>query len=335
VTRARVAAVDAHAHLGRWLTDGRWAVPDVPAFLALMDESNVEVVVNLDGRWGDELEANLDRYDRRHPARFVTFCQVDWALLAGTNAGDRLAASLARSVAAGARGLKVWKDLGLRVRDADGALVMPDDPRLGPLWLAAGELGVPVAIHTADPLAFFDPVDRHNERLEELLTHPDWSYADPGFPRFSALIQALETIVAGYPRTTFVGVHFGCYAEDVAWVERMLNAYPNFYIDIAARIAELGRQPRAVGSLLIRHADRVLFGTDGIPPCRSDYAVAFRFLETADESFPYSTLDPPPTGRWQVSALDLPLEVLAQVYSENVRRLLPGLVPGRLSRGRR
>ncbi|GGQ74688.1 amidohydrolase family protein [Couchioplanes azureus] len=325
--RARFAAVDSHTHLGRWLTGGRWAVPDTSAFLALMDECNVAAAVNLDGRWGDELEANLDRYDRRHPERFATFCHVDWTALAGAGGGERLAASLCRSVAAGARGLKVWKDLGLRVRDADGALVLPDDPRLDPLWRAAGELGVPVAIHTADPVAFFDPVNRHNERLEELLAHPDWSFAGPGFPRFARLIDALEALVATYPQTTFVGVHAGCYAEDLGWVDRMLGTYPNFHIDIAARIAELGRQPRAARRLVLRHPARVLFGTDGIPPCRSDYEIAFRFLETADEAFPYSASDPPPTGRWPVSALDLPHRVLEGVYAGNCRRLVPGLAP--------
>ena len=322
VPRAWFAAVDAHAHLGRWLTGGRWAVADVTALIDLMDSCNMATVVNLDGRWGDELAANLDRYDRAHPTRFATFCHVDWTALLHRDADVRLAASLRRSVAAGARGLKIWKDLGLRVRDAGDALVLPDDPRLAPLWHTAAELGVPVAIHTADPVAFFDPVDRHNERLEELLAHPDWSFADPVFPRFDRLIGALENVVAAHPRTTFVGVHAGCYAENIGWIDRMLASYPNFYIDIAARIAELGRQPRATRRLMLSHPDRVLFGTDGIPPRGEDYQIGFRFLETADESFPYTVQQPPPTGRWQISALDLPPEVLAAVYETNARRLL-------------
>ena len=128
VERAARAAVDAHNHLGRWLTDdGDWAVTDVPRLLADMDAANLRTIVNLDGRWGDELEANLERYDRRYPGRFVTFCHLDWAETAAPGFGERLAQSLRRSLAAGARGLKVWKDLGLSLTDERGELLLPDD----------------------------------------------------------------------------------------------------------------------------------------------------------------------------------------------------------------
>lgn len=325
VARASAPAVDAHAHLGRWLTGERWAVPDVAGFVDLMDSCNVTAVVNLDGRWDAELEDNLDRYDRSHPGRFATFCQVDWDLLRGPAAEQRLVGSLERSVKAGACGLKVWKDLGLGVRDDHDRLVLPDDPRLGALWDAAGRLGVPVAIHTADPVAFFDPVDQRNERLEELLARPDWSFCDPKYPRFDRLIGALEGVVAAHLATTFIGVHVGCYAEDLGWVSRMLETYANFHIDIGARIAELGRQPRTTRNLMLSYPGRVLFGTDGIPPSRSMYEVYFRFMESPDECFPYSPEDPPMSGRWQISALDLPGRVLRQVYADNARRLIPRL----------
>ncbi|TYB38389.1 amidohydrolase family protein [Actinomadura chibensis] len=323
VPRAAVPAIDAHNHLGRWLTGG-WAVQDVGALLALMDSCNVRTIVNLDGRWGDELEANLDRYDRAHPGRFYTYCHVDWDDIGREGA---LADSLRRSVAAGARGLKVWKDLGLHVRDSAGQLVLPDDPRLGELWEAAAELRVPVAIHTADPIAFFDPVDERNERYEQLLAHPDWSFADPSrFPRFDRLMDALEDLVAAHPRTVFVAVHAGCQAEDLGRVGRMLAAYPNLHIDIAARIAELGRQPRATLDLITRFPGRVLFGTDEFPPNRATYTTHFRFLETKDEYFPHSAEDPPLMGRWHISGLGLSSNVLSCVYADNAARLL-GLCP--------
>ncbi|GAA2256823.1 hypothetical protein GCM10010402_10300 [Actinomadura luteofluorescens] len=321
VPRAAFPAVDAHNHLGRWLTGG-WSVPDVGGLLALMEECGVRAVVNLDGRWGEELEANLDRYDRAHPGRFATFCHVDWDDLARTG-GRGLAPSLRRSVAAGARGLKVWKDLGLHVRDGGGRLVLPDDPRLAELWEAAADLGVPVAIHTADPIAFFDPVDERNERYEQLLAHPDWSFADrERFPSFERLMDALEAVVAAHPRTVFVAVHAGCQAEDLGRVGRMLGAYPNLHVDIAARIAELGRQPRATRALILRFPGRVLFGTDEFPPDADTYATHFRFLETLDEHFPHSAEDPPLMGRWRISGLGLPGHVLASVYADNAARLL-------------
>ena len=327
IPRARFPAIDAHNHLGRWLgADGAWTCADVGELLEVMDACNVAAIVNLDGRWGDELEQNLDRYDRAHPARFVTFCHPDWSELSADGFGERIAAGIRRSVEAGARGVKVWKDLGLHLRDPNGELLMPDDPRLAPVWDTIADLGVPAAVHVADPVAFFDPVDRFNERLEELVANPDWWFGDRDrFPPFDRIIESLEAVVAAHPSTTIIGVHVGCFAEDLRWVDRMLKTYPNFNVDIAARIAELGRQPRGARRLIVEHPDRVLFGTDLFPPDAATYAVHFRFLETGDEHFPYSTEDPPPQGRWAISGLDLPDDVLRSVYETNARRLVPGL----------
>ena len=326
VPRAAVPAVDTHNHLGRWLKpDGGWAVPDPAALVAQMDECNVAAVVNLDGRWGDELEANLDRFDRAHPGRFATFCHVDWSPLSISDATDDLVRSLERSARAGAVGLKVWKDVGLEVRDHGSELVLPDDPRLGPVWDAAGALGLPVMIHTGDPAAFFDPVDERNERLLELLAYPELRHRRPGAPTFERLIASLESTVAAHPRTRFIGAHVGCHAEDLGWVDRMLATYANFFVDTAGRVAELGRQPRAARRLILDHADRVLWGSDAYPPTAAAWGTNFRFLETDDEHFAYSDDPIPPQGRWQVSALDLPAEVLRPVYRDNALRLLPRL----------
>lgn len=324
--RPPVPIVDAHAHLGRWLTEG-WAAPDVGALIASMDELGIAMIVNLDGMWGDELDANLHRYDRAHPSRFVTFAQWDrrWFEL---GAWDELAAQLSDAFHRGARGLKVWKDLGLHLRDDRGGLVMPDDERLEPVWDAVAAAGVPVTIHVADPLAFFQPLDERNERLEELLEHPDWWFGDRDrFPPFEAIIDSFESLIARRADVTWIGAHVLCFAEDLAWVARTLDSYPNVYVDTAARIAELGRVPQAARDAIVRHADRFLFGTDLFEPDADTYGVHRRFLETADEAFAYDS-DPdeaPSQGRWAVSGLDLPADVLAAVYSGNANRLLgPG-----------
>ncbi len=292
-----------------------------------MDRANIAAIVNLDGMWGAELEANLNRYDRAHPGRFATFAQLDWRELdRGAGFGERLAALVADSADRGAKGLKVWKNLGLHLRDPKGRLLMPGDRRLDPVWAACGEARIPVTIHTADPVAFFDPLDERNERLEELIEHPDWWFGDrTRFPAFGRLLRSLESLVARHPRTTFIGAHVAGFAEDAASISRMLDAYPNLHADIAARIAELGRRPRAARALIERHPGRILFGTDDFPPSVRNYAIYFRFLETADESFPYSGDAVPGQGRWDISGLDLPEPVLHKVYRENAVRLIPGL----------
>jgi predicted TIM-barrel fold metal-dependent hydrolase len=288
-----------------------------------MDEVNVATIVNLDGRWGDELAANLDRYDARHPDRFATFCHLDWSALTGPDPTGTLVRSLESSRAAGARGLKVWKDLGLRVRDAAGRLVLPDDERLADVFAAAGALGLPVLIHIADPLAFFAPLDRTNERVEELVAHPDWWFGDPSLPGFDQLLDALEAVVAAAPGTTFIGAHVGCAAEDLRRVGRMLGRYPNFHVDLGGRLGELGRQPRATRRLIEAYADQVVFGSDAFPPTAAAYHTYFRFLETDDECFPYAPdSDIPPQGRWDISAISLAPPTLAAVYADNARRIL-------------
>jgi predicted TIM-barrel fold metal-dependent hydrolase len=290
-----------------------------------MDECNVRAIVNLDGGWLDELEANLDRYDRAHPGRFATFCRLDWTQAGEAGWGERFAASIRDSAKRGAAGVKMWKDIGLRLRDEDGTLFMLDDGRLKPVWDAIAEAGLPLLIHIADPAAFFLPLDPTNERYEELLAHPDWHFYGSEFPGMMRLLDSLEHTVAANPGVTFIGAHVGCFAEDLSWVDRMLTAYPNFNVDISARIAELGRQPRATRRLVLKHPDRVLMGTDVFPPRAEDYRRYLRFLSTDDEAFSYSDTNPPETGRWTISGVHLPDEVLAKVLAGNAERLVPAL----------
>jgi predicted TIM-barrel fold metal-dependent hydrolase len=318
---ACVPAYNFHCHLGRWLNgSGKWMERDVGALIDLMDALNVEAFVNLDGRWGSELEENLDRYDRAHPGRFFSFCHLDWRLLEEPNGDDRLAESLRQSIERGARGLKIWKDLGMSIT-ARGRRILPDDALLSHVWTVAGELGIPVLIHVGDPVAFFTPVDHHNERLEELLRYPKGSRRREGIGEFHHLLDSLEQVVASHPSTQVVAAH-GLHVENLSHVSDLLDRYPNLFIDIAGRAAEFGRQPRRARELLIQHSDRVLFGTDVYPVSAGVHQIYFRLLETDDDAFPYSTYPTPPYGRWSIYGLDLPQDVLVKIYRENARDLL-------------
>lgn len=319
-----VPAVDVHNHLGRWLSTD-WMTPDVDALLRLLDDCGVERVVNLDGRWGEELSANIARYDSAHPGRFSTFCHVEWARLAEPDGVPALLAQLEDSARRGAQGVKVWKDLGLQVRDRQGALVMPDDERVATVLGRAGDLGLPVLVHTADPVAFFEPLDERNERLEELTEMPQWWFGDRDrYPAFDTLMGCLDRLLAAIPGTTVIGAHVGCHAEDLSRVSAMLHRRPNFHVDLGGRLGELGRQPRAFAAFVAEHPDRVLFGTDAFPLDADALRTAYRFLETADESFPYAAgCEVPPQGRWAISGAALPVDLLRKVYRENALRLLP------------
>jgi predicted TIM-barrel fold metal-dependent hydrolase len=327
---ARIPAIDAHSHLGDVFGQG-WASRTAAELAAALDAAGLTAIVDLDGGWGDQLAGALDRWQVPLRGRVAVFAGLDYeAWSAQSTFGELEARRLRQGVAAGARGLKVWKRLGLHARDPHDRLVAVDDERLDPLWAAAGELDIPVTIHVADPIAFFEPLDATNERWEELNKHPDWHVWPtrprgrpdlPGFPPFDELIDGLEAVVTRHSRTLFIGAHVGCAAEDLGRVSTILERCPNFHVDIAARIAELGRRPYTARAFMLRWSDRVLFGTDSPPDARV-MSVHRRFLETWDESFDYDVAGPPSQGRWQIHGLGLPDAVLRKVYEDNARRLI-------------
>lgn len=330
VRRPQFPVIDAHNHLGSAF-GGDWASRRPVELIATLDEAGVETIVDLDGGQGDALSSEIDRWQRPFPERVAVFAGLDYDHWPTDPAfGETEALRLRDAARRGARGLKVWKLLGLRARGPDGQLVAVDDSRLDPLWAAAAELDLPVVIHVADPIAFFEPLDPTNERWEELHAHPDWHFWPtrapgdpdrPGFPRFDDLLAAFGRLVSRHPATTFVGAHVGCAAEDLGLVGRLLDENPNLFVDIAARLGELGRQPYTTRTFFLRHADRILFGLD-MAPDPEHYAIHYRFLETFDESFDYG-LDPVPgQGRWKIHGIGLPADVLRKVYRDNARRVL-------------
>jgi amidohydrolase family protein len=230
----------------------------------------------------------------------------------------------------GAVGVKVWKNLGLWLRDTSERRIAISDPRLEPLWGTAGELGLPIAIHAGDPPAFFAPLTDDNPRIEELRKHPDWWYGGGEFPSLQRLHEELEILVAAHPATRFVGLHFGCF---MSWAEvrRMLATYPNYHVDTAAAIADMGRgEVREVRDIVVDFSDRVIFGTDllrteaiempDLGPRRWELREYFErhwlFFETGESGLEHPM---PDQGAWTVSGLDLPDDVLSRLYAANAR----------------
>ncbi|MFH1570942.1 MAG: amidohydrolase family protein, partial [Gemmatimonadota bacterium] len=241
VDRARFPVVDAHVHLGRLHDAGPEAVQ---ALVDDMDACNVRAYVDLDGGRRHPIGEAVARLKQAHPGRFYVLTVLPWDQIApaGGDIGAKLAAALAEAVQQGADGLKIHKSLGLRIRDEQGRLIMPHDERLGPLFDKCGQLGVPCLFHVADPVAFFRPLDRYNERWEELSAHPDWHFCGGDYPTFEALMESQERLLEAHPGTRFQSAHVASYSENLAWVSRLLDRYPNLYVDISARIGELGRQ---------------------------------------------------------------------------------------------
>jgi predicted TIM-barrel fold metal-dependent hydrolase len=327
VNRAKFPVIDVHTHTNdaRGIGDR----VDPKEMVERMDRLNVKTVVILTGGWGSDLKKIVDTMAKPYPGRFMVMTQIDWSKIDDPNFSQLMVQQLDDSVRRGARGLKILKELGLGVRDASGKLIPVDDPRLDPVWDECGRLGIPVFIHVADPEAFFHPIDASNERYEELIEHPDWSFYGPQFPTLPELMAQRDRMFAKHPRTTFVALHFGSWPENVDFVEQTLEKFPNVMIETGAREGELGRQPKRVRRLFLEYPDRIMFGTDE-GASEEMYHNYFRWLETEDEYFPYAQY--PSQGRWMIYGLGLPDEVLEKVYHQNAERLFGRFKPNVIAR---
>lgn len=318
VPRAKFYVIDVHNHVDDAAVAHGKEIPPADVVKGI-DQANVKKVVIFTGKCGEKLQGVLDRMVNPYPDRFVVFTQMDWSKIDDSNFSAEMVAQLDDAVKRGARGLKVLKDWGLGVKDKSGKLVPIDDPRMDPVWEECGRLGIPVAIHSTDPEAFFTPVDAKNERCEELTHNPTWSFYGPAFPDKLTLLEQRNHVFAKHPNTIFIALHVANWPENLDVVSEWLRKYPNMYVEFGARQAELGRQPRRAARFFTEFQDRILFGTDAAP-APDMYANYFRWLETEDEYFPYWGY--PEQGRWMIYGMNSPDSILEKVYQGNAEKLL-------------
>ena len=313
IVKAKFPVIDIHNHLGR--------LENTEKYLEEMDKAGVWKCVSLDAKSeGDFYKEHIQVSHKVSKDRFLLFFRPDFNKIDEPNFGENEAKRLEEAVKMGCRGLKISKALGLGAKDKKGNYIKVDDPRIDPIWAKCAELGIPVEIHVSDPKAFHTPLDEYNERYDELGPRPDWSFFKPEYDSKESILEARNRVIERHPNTIFIGAHFGNLPEELDVVGKWLDSYPNFYVDIDARISELGRQPYSARKFLIKYQDRILFGTD--TPCNAEsYRVYFRFLETDDEYF-----DPTPAhkqqGRWMIYGLFLPDEVLEKIYNKNALKIL-------------
>jgi predicted TIM-barrel fold metal-dependent hydrolase len=316
-TRAKYPFISVHEH-------PRIDMPaeQLDALVRRMDALNMRVAVNLSGRQGEVLATGVRNYNARYPGRFVVFANVDFRGIDAPDWGERAAAQLERDVReGGAKGLKIFKNLGMDLKDAKGERVRVDDPRIDPVWRKAGELGIPVLIHTGEPPAFFQPVDKQNERLLELSQFPERARPPERYPTFEQLMTEQHNMFRKHPRTTFINAHLGWLGADLGRLGALMDSLPNMYTELGAVLYEIGRQPRFARQFFIKYQDRILMGKD-ITEDPSEYHVYFRVLETGDEYFDYYRKR---HAFWKMYGLELPDEVLKKVYYKNALRIIPGI----------
>jgi len=287
--------------------------------LRVMDAAGVEHIVNITMQVGETALELADRFRKVSKERFSTIGWMDWN---GVEQADFVSKTIERLKVLldhGFCGIKFWKDFGLTIKGRNGELQRIDDERFAPIFEFCGEQGLPVMFHTADPSAFFQPIDAKNERYEELAAHPDWGFSSSPVSKRELLDQR-NRVIRRHPGTTFVGAHCAESSEDLAYLAALLDELPNLQIDFSARTPELGRQPYSARSLFLKYADRIVFGTDLLPEVEM-YRLYYRFLETADEYFEYPS-HASRQGRWNIYGIFLPEDVLKKVYRENALKLL-------------
>lgn len=315
VPRAKFPVVDVHTHGTSNAANFAQRIPE-------MDALGLQVLVDLSG--GSDPLVVKTKVDAirasKYKDRFRVFANVAWEGAGGPGWRDKALTNLREAVKNGAIGLKVFKELGLRHKKADGSRLAVDDPDLDPVWALAGELNIPVIIHTAEPQEFFSPIDNHNERWLELNLFPSRASPPSLYPTFEQLMKERDHVFEKHPKTRFIGAHFNWYGNDLGRAARQLDAQPNVYLEVAAVLYEFGRQPHAAAQFFTKYQDRVLFGKDTYQP--SEYPYFWRVFETHDEYFDYYR---PYHAFWKLNGMGLPDSVLKKLYYKNALKVEPGL----------
>lgn len=313
VPRAKFPVIDVHSHHRSSTSAER-----LEQIVHEMDALNLGVLVNLSGGYGERLRETVRNFPGRRPKRFAVFANLDFDGIGAPGWGERAAKQLADDVAAGAQGLKIFKNFGMSVRGASGQRVAVDSPAMNAVFETCKRLDIPVLIHVADPAQFWQPHDRFNEKWLELKLRPRRKKSGP--PSFEQLVAERNRLLERHPDVKFILAHMGWHGNDLAKLGALLDKHPNLHIDIAAVLYELGRVPFSGREFLMRYKDRVLFGKDSYAP--DEFPYYWRVLESRDEYFAYYRRY---HAHWGLYGLGLPDEALRAIYYGNALRLIPGI----------
>lgn len=323
IDHPKYPVIDFHTHMGKLLLgDNYQELFDTDEYVNQLKKWGVMKAVNLDGFYGKDLDDMKDKIGS-YQDYFINFMWIDFSYYDEVDFESKTKQLILENYEKGARGIKLWKNISLYLKDINGKAIRCDDKRFDMIYDMAAELDIPVLMHIADPVAFFKKVDEYNERIEELSECPDWNFSDSSkYMTFEELMEMQENVIKNHPKTKFVIAHVGSYAENLGWVSQQLHQYPNMVVDIAARIAELGRVPYTARKFFIENQNQIVLGTDSHPLSLGFHTITYRMMETDDEYFAYQPLEKPGQGRWAIYGLHLPDEVLQKVYYKNACRVL-------------
>ncbi len=326
----------------------------IEANLEVFDAVGVDKLAVLDGGWTKSTLFEWVEIYKKHPDRLVLFANVDFSDVDKPTYSQDLVTEVVAQHHLGVQAIKIYKSLGLFVRDRKGDLMPVDDDRLDPFWSKCGDLGLPVLIHTADPKEYFFPrtynsfhygvPNRDGKTPErdkwEAFGEPEY-WKDPKMPIFAELMKQRDHVLEKHPDTIFVGAHMGSLTFDLQRLGETLDRYPNFYVECSARLRILGRlNPHAVRDFFVKYQDRILYGSDSTSLMNTDpddpkaverwkerskylYGRHFEYFETdhTDIIEPFGHQQ-----HWlRLAGVKLPSEVLEKFYYRNAMKIIPSL----------
>jgi predicted TIM-barrel fold metal-dependent hydrolase len=322
--------IDAHAHM---------AADDAEAN-ALLSELGVRVLnisLGLDshGRWrapADFGAAHFSQLARLRPERFAWCTSFDLPRFDDPAYAERVIAELEQDFAAGAVACKVWKNIGMELRDESGQFVLVDHAILAPVFEHLERRGIPLIIHVGEPRACWLPLDQHSPHYDYYREHPEWHmHGRAEVPSWEALLCARDRLLARHPELKVVGAHLGSIEHDLGELGRRLDRFPNLAVDTGGRLLDLALQdPSTVRAFFARYSQRILFGSDiCLPRAHSEmdadekrrslsaiaeaYALAFAYFTSAE---------PLVVGRHSFRGVALPEKEARRLFGTNAQSWL-------------
>ncbi len=308
IPKARFPAIDVHSHSMYVKTP-----EEITAWVKTMDDVGVATTVVLTGAVGAEFDKLVDLFLKPYPTRFQVYAGVLTENIDAPDYPQRAAAELERCYKKGARGLGELSDKGSGYArgSARDKRLHPDDPRLDLFWQKAAELKIPANIHMADHPSAWRAPDNHQERTPR---HQSLNQYGKDVPSYEDILQIRDRLLARHPKNIFIACHLSNQGNDTASLGKVLDKYPNLYLDISARHYEIGREPRTAAKFLAKYKNRVMFGTD-LGVNKDMYLSWWRLLETSDEYMPGPVW-------WRLYGLQLPAPVLKSLYRDTARKIM-------------
>ncbi len=310
VNKAKYAIIDMHSH------DYAESLDNIAEWAKTMDNVGIEKTIILTIAHGAKFDSLVNVYSK-YGSKFEMWCGIDYTAYKDPDFAQKAIAELVRCHEMGAKGVGELGDKGkgLYYSRPPAFGMHPDDPRMDPVFEKCGELGMPVNIHVADPIWMYEPMDSTNDGMMNAIK---WRLDNqPGIAGHQEMIDILARTVAKHPNTTFVACHVANCCYDLEKAGSLLDSYPNLYMDISARFAELCATPRAARRFFVKYQDRLLYGTD-LGRDEDMYQLTFRLLETEDEHIYAPRFE----YHWSLSALDLPDTILEKIYRLNALKVL-------------